>query len=192
MFDINNPAITDYIQLIDIERRDRWIRASCAVRSLKNFMMPTLQGLGNLDAKLVVEDAKIRETDKPSNPFGDLSDHITLSYLWILGAYEFVRALEQRAREDDTFFPEFKDNLRNLKHSFERIRIPLAKFEAARRHKDTDSHIAYPSFNPETGVGWQVAQDTWIDRRVLSDELLELLEQIIQAYDIHAPSSQEQ
>ena len=180
MFDINDPAfataVEEYMKSIDLDRNKRWIDVSTVIRVFDDFMMVTLQGLGKLDSRLVVEDASFIETGKPSNPFGDFSDHFTQSYLWVLGAYEIVRSLDQRAREDETFFPAHKQGLQQLKHSFERIRIPLAKFEASRRHKDTDSHIAYPGFNPASGVSWQVTADTWVDRRVLSDEMLELLE----------------
>ncbi|HIF9218059.1 TPA: hypothetical protein ACX6QF_003603 [Photobacterium damselae] len=184
MLDLNDPSVVklveEYAKSIDSERYKRWVDASPVVQEFDDFMMVTLQGLGKLDARLVVEDANFLATGKPSNPFGDLSDHITQSYLWVLGAYEIVRSLDQRAREDERFYPEYKDNLQRLKHSFERIRIPLAKFEAARRHRDTDSHIAYPGFNYATGVSWRVAENTWVDRRVLSDEMLVLLEQIKQ------------
>ena len=60
-----------------------------------------------------------------------------------------------------------------LKHRFERIRIPLAKMELARRHP-TDDPIAYPAINLELGVASQVAEDTFITRRELSDALLDL------------------
>ncbi|HDG1730732.1 TPA: hypothetical protein RSW70_003596 [Vibrio cholerae] len=185
MFNRNDPAVIkaveEYMKSIDFERKKRWVDVSFVVRAFDDFMMFTLQGLGKLDARFIVEDASFLATGQSLNPFGDLSDHITQSYLWVLGAYEIVRSLDQRARQDDTFFPEQKDNLQSLKHKFERIRIPLAKFEAARRHKDTDSHIAYPGFNTATGVSWQVAADKWVDRRTLSDEMLELLEQMKEA-----------
>ncbi|CAK2192704.1 conserved hypothetical protein [Vibrio crassostreae] len=174
-------AFEEYVKLIDLDRNKRWVDVSPVVQAFDDFMIVTLQGLGKLDARLLVEDANFIATGKSSNPFGDISDHITQSYLWVLGAYEIIRALDQRAREDETFYPEHKDKFQRLKHSFARIRIPLAKFEAAGRHKDTDSHIAYPGFNRKTGVSWQVAENTWVDRRVLSDEMLELLEQLKEA-----------
>ncbi len=172
-------AIEEYAKAIDIERNKRWVTVSPAVQKFDDFMVFTLQGIGRLDARLVVEDEHCLTTGKPSNPFGDLSDHITQSYLWVLGAYEIIRSLDQRAREDETFHPEHKEKLQRLKHLFERIRVPLAKFEAARKHRDTDYYIAYPFLNPETGISWQVAENTWVDRRVLSDAMLELLEGIV-------------
>jgi hypothetical protein len=118
------------------------------------------------------------DTGSVDSPFGDLGDHLTLSYLWVLGAYEIIRALDQRSREDEQFLPELKERLKKLKHEFERIRIPLAKFEAATRHRETDSHIAYPAINTEKGIAWRVSVDVWITRRDLSDSMLELLESI--------------
>ncbi|UMQ35811.1 hypothetical protein [Aeromonas hydrophila] len=182
MFDMKDPAVLkaaiEYISAIDVDRNKRWVEASHAGKSFDVFMVPTIQGLGKLDSRLLIEDAYIIENHRSSHPFGDLSEHITQSYLWVLGAYEIIRSLDQRARQDEKFFPELRPDFQQLKFSFERIRIPLAKFEAARKHQDTDSHIAYPGLHHEKGVSWQVAQDTWINRRELSDEMLDLLEKM--------------
>jgi hypothetical protein len=62
---------------------------------------------------------------------------------------------------------------RDLKHRLERIRVPLAKMEPARRYP-TDERIAYPTINLERGIAWQIAEDTVVTRRELSDALLEL------------------
>jgi hypothetical protein len=139
-------------------------------------MMPVVQGVGPLDSLLIPADEhfnqlsqKERETIEESML---LTDRFTLSYLWILGAYELIGTLDQRYRENSRS-DDHATRTRELKHRFERIRIPLAKMELARRHP-TDDPIAYPAINLELGVASQVAEDTFITRRELSDALLDL------------------
>ena len=121
--------------------------------------------------------------------FGDLSeadrntipeairatDRRTLSYLWVLGAYEVVRTMHERAVAAND---AMAGKIGNVKHRFERVRIPLAKMEPARRHKDTDSPIAYPAIHRDLGIAWQLTADEFVTRRELSDAMLELLTEL--------------
>ena len=170
--------IIGYFQSLDIDRNKRWIVSSGKFEIYDPFIVVTIQGLGKLDSKLIVEDNKITKDGKPSNPFGDIGEHLTLSYLWVLGSYEVVRSLDQRARKDFTFFPTHAKNIKSLKIEFERLRMPLAKFEPADRFSATDNHIAYPVIHKELGVSWQVSENTYISRRKLSDNMLNLFEEI--------------
>lgn len=160
---------------MDAVRLERWIDSSHRFGELEPFMMVTLQGLGKLDVKLVASDELILEGFKSSKAdsiefANDLTDHVTLSYLWILGAYEFIRTLDERLAGHP-----FKQHSTPVKHQFERIRMPLAKMEAARRFPG-DSPIAYPVLNRDHGAAWQVGPDTFITRRELSDATLTLAE----------------
>lgn len=47
-------AIEEYAKAIDIERNKRWVTVSPAVQKFDDFMVFTLQGIGRLDARLVV------------------------------------------------------------------------------------------------------------------------------------------
>lgn len=170
--------IIAYANSFDTDRYTKWVNVSIKLAAFDTFMVVTVQGLGKLDAKLIKEDEAIIQNGSSSSPFGDISDHLTLSYLWVLGAYEIIRSLDQRTRSNTGFFPNYRESLRQLKWDFERIRIPLAKFEPAKKHKDTDSHIAYPWLNTALGVAWQVSEDTWITRRELSDSMLNIFESL--------------
>ena len=159
----------------DEPRFDRWVRASFATAQYEKFMPVTVQGLGRLDHDLFGQDKLVLAGAGPFAPDGDLgalSYHITLSYLWVLGAYEVLRAINQRSKESGHSDQEVLQVLRQ----YERLRMPLAKFEPANRHKHTDSKIAYPALNPEHGVAWEVAANVFISRGALSGELLALLE----------------
>lgn len=144
-------------------------------------MMPGIQSLGRLDVKLIAEDAgflkdfEIKINNLEANDL--LNDRITISYLWVLGAYESIRTICQRIRENENLVSsDIAEKFNNLKRKFNRLRVPLAKMEPASTHRATDSHIAYPGININLGIAWQVAEKTLISRRELSDEFLEVLE----------------
>lgn len=156
-------------------RFGRWVKASYATAQYERFMPVTIQGLGKLDQDLVIQDRLLIAGLGPFALDGDpmeLSRHLTLSYLWVLGAYEVLRAINQQCKESHGASPAVLHVLRQ----FERLRMPLAKFEPAYRHRNTDSKIAYPALNSEYGIAWEVAPDVFIPRGALSDELLALLE----------------
>ncbi len=160
-------------------RLERWIKAShvlAAYAPKRAFIVVTCQDLARLDVKLISEDELVTQQLKLNNEVGVFSETSAYSYFWVLGGYELVRALDQRAREDSDFFPDFSQAINDLKHQFERVRVPLAKFEPAGRHRRTDDDIAVPGFNYDLGTMWRVAPDVWISRRELSDGLLNLLE----------------
>jgi hypothetical protein len=169
-------TIIKYISTFDIERYNRWVTSSSKIFASYPFIDITIQGLGKLDAKLIIEDENIVKRKEPSNPFGDVSEHFTLSNLWVLGAYEVIRTLDQRADKYANFFPEFKVEIKELKFKFARLRMPLAKFEPERHFTKTDSDVAYPGFHLELGASWQLAENAWINRRTLSDGMLSLFE----------------
>lgn len=101
-----------------------------------------------------------------------LNDRMTQSYLWVLGGYELIRSATQRMAGRP-----LESEFRSVKNQFNRLRIPLAKFEAASRHPE-DSPIAFPALNEHYGAAWQLGRDEFITRRELSDSLLALAERL--------------
>src|SRR5215469_10823198 len=161
------------------DRCKRWIDASSAAGAIEPFMIPLVQGLGRFDCHLIREDARFSALNQEESSSLDegrrLTDRVTLSYFWVLAAYELVRTLDQRWRTGETTLPdEFNSRVAALKRRMERLRIPLAKMEAASRFP-TDSTMAYPTITRDFGVAWHVAQDTFITRRELSNQLLDFL-----------------
>lgn len=157
-----------------IPRWHRWISASHVASSYVPAMMKTLQGLGRLDHDLHAYDQQLVQAGFSSSREADTSTdyQITLSYLWVLGAYEVLRSIKQRVLERK----KTDSALMELYGLFTRVRIPLAKFEAARTHKKTDANIAVPVHSLSHGIGWQVSSDVFITRGELSDAFLLWLE----------------
>jgi hypothetical protein len=164
------------------DRYSQWIRVSHAVGGVdqyRAFMAVAIQGLARLDCQLIAADEQflqLTEQQRATIPVSvEFSGRLTLSYLWVLGAYEIVRTLDQRTREASAGTPSpVAERITATKHLFERVRIPLAKFEAARRNPN-DSPIAYPAVSPVHGIAWLVADNSFISRRQLSDAFLVLL-----------------
>ena len=161
------------------DRLQRWVDASSAAGAVEAFMIPLVQGLGRFDCHLINEDARSaafnQEQSSSLHESTRLADRLTLSYFWVLAAYELVRTLDQRWRTGATTLPDESGNrVAALKRRMERLRIPVAKMETARRFP-TDSAIAYPTISRDFGLAWHVAQDTYISRRELSDQLLDFL-----------------
>jgi len=167
---------------IEQSRLERWQRASRVFK--KEVMWLTIVGgqLGRLDADLIAKEALLLRRAKPMPGGGrqvQYGNELFLSYLWVLGGYEFVRVLSQRQKEGPPFFQDHLPNVRPLKRLYERVRMPLAKLEPAKKYRKTDYAIAFPHFDLKKGrIGWSVASDVVITRRELSDKLLEFLEAI--------------
>jgi len=161
------------------DRYRRWLDASSAASAIDQFMVPLIQGLGRFDCHLIREDARFaalnQEESSSSRETALLADRFTLSYFWVLAAYELVRTLDQRWRIGATTLPdELGSRIAALKRRMDRMRVPLLKMETPRRFP-TDSTMAYPSNSTGFGVAWHVAEDMYVTRRELSDQLLGFL-----------------
>jgi hypothetical protein len=109
-----------------------------------------------------------------------------LAHLWVLGAYEYVRTLSQRIREEPNLVHESSvAAVAETKYLFERIRIPLAKREASRKHP-SDFSVALPGIGSR-GLAWRVAENLVITQEELSDAFLRMLNAIKPA---HASTSE--
>lgn len=130
-------------------------------------------GLIDLDRRLAQDEgAGVSGLDEmqehSSEQWNEYADKILLSYLWVLGAYEVIRALAQRLLGDAAVPLDCREQLENAKRLFERVRIPLAKGEAASRYAKTDRPFAFPTSVSSVGIGWPVNEELTITRRELS------------------------
>lgn len=167
---------------MDHERYSQWVRRSFRwVREEKDKHLPHhVQMLGIVDADL----RGLRHSDLfdlDGRPLEDeygillLERYQIQAHLWLLGAYEFVRMLNQRLRDR----PEYASDesiakVIETKKLFERVRMPLAKLEAAKRFSETDYEIAYAGIG-ERGLGWKVADAVVIYQEDLSNALFDML-----------------
>ncbi|AFN57584.1 hypothetical protein FBY51_1805 [Zymomonas mobilis] len=173
------------------ERFERWVKVSVGLDRFNKHLPSILLGLSVMDIDLYKKDLELVEKYKEGGDAtkdygsesesvsGSLKRHLTYSYLWVLGAYEFVRTitLSIKDRKDEDFKDkEVFEKLTKTKNLFTRLRVPLAKLEAARYHEKTDFMIAYPGIDCDVGIAWQVNENLVISRQKLSDLFLETLE----------------
>jgi len=144
------------------------------------FLISPARDLAQFDIELLQLDARIHQGGGEGllTAFDENSRRFGLSRLWVLGAYELVRTVEEylRANRGNSTHPAHTAAFA-LKQQFERLRIPLAKHQPARRHPG-DWPIAYPEYGPRGAVGWRVHQHVFIERRELADALLNFLDQL--------------
>jgi len=167
---------------MDNDRYHQWIYVSHAVGGVdqyKVFMVVAIQGLGRLDCNLIAaDDDFLRLTEQQRATEQSIirfSEHLTLSYLWVLGAYELLRTLDQRTKGASSgASSQIAERITATKRCFARLRIPLAKFEPSKENP-TDSPIAYPANDPTHGIGWVIGENTFVSRRQLADEFLSLM-----------------
>lgn len=170
------------------QRRTEWVDAGHALNIFKIFhIIPIVHGLGQIDCKLIKDDMKYCKllskngsTGSDDNSISEFSEHSMISYLWILGAYEVIRSIDERVDKNRGGNPNIlgeilNNKVKEVKKKFERIRIPLAKFEPARAHEETDFDFAYPHIHKSLGISWQVSDNIIIPRKELSDDLLNIL-----------------
>jgi hypothetical protein len=148
----------------DAERRnERWLKVSIGLGRFEQTMWPLVLQLGRLDTRLIQADETWPDRFfEPKLSYEDssaLHEHITLSYLWVLGAYEFSRTLCDRVSTDDEEMTPatVRDILQDVKRRFARVRMPLAKMEAASKYSNEDSPIAYPGIKRGAGSRGRLA-----------------------------------
>ncbi len=157
---------------------EKWVTKSFRwIREDKDSSLPHhIQMLGIVDAEL----RGIRREhifDINGKPLEDsdgiliLERHQIKAHLWVLGAYELVRMISQRLRENEGLATNESNNeVIKTKKLFERVRIPMAKLEPSRRHRKTDFEVAYAGMGVK-GLGWRVSPDTIIYQEELSEQL---------------------
>lgn len=187
-----SPCDNERNEPCDLVRWERWKVASASVApimkrtdelhgSVSQFLALALDGLGRLDAKLIYTDQILIQKRAQGRGGGVVSDHLTLSYLWVLGSYEALRTMHEWLSSDDdpdknNVYPQdMQDRVKQLKQKFAKLRMPLAKFQVQGKKVKA---IAYPGIHCQYGVAWQISETEIISRTELSEALLDLLEQM--------------
>jgi len=164
---------------IGANRLHRWLSAGEILFSLEPWLGFVTSSLGRLDCTIIARDNRVgiqRRRLAGGGHVYDTSESLSLSYFWVLGAYELVRVIDQRVREKDQFCVANYSGIKTLKRQFERIRIPLAKLEASKKNESTDFRTAIPIFDSKlNSTAWVVAPKVVVRRRELADNLLDFL-----------------
>lgn len=162
-------------------RYSEWIENSFAVRFIDLLLVGNVQGIGLLDTELINEFPKIKVNFQSEEDRIKKLRYITLSELWIMGAYELIRLMRDIILNNDMFLKETKTELKKVLNTFAEVRIPLVKFQE-RRNNRLYSGITQPKFDSVKGIGWEIiisnkegVNTKVIYRNDLGNNFLELL-----------------
>ena len=160
------------------KRYSLWVQVSMSWlrNDTEGITFTRLQGLGIIDAELY--DINKQSIHTPIENDLTVFDVVNIkSYLWVLGVYEFLRMADQKIREKPEIANEnARNQIKIAKDKFNRIRVPLAKLEPSKKHKN-DYSVPKLGANDEQ-LGWQINDNEIIYYRELSDLAIFTLNQL--------------
>lgn len=142
---------------MDKKRYSEWVENSFdGLRFVDMLLIGNAQGLGLLDIELIEEFPKIKMDSQLEQDRLNKLRHITLSELWVMGAYELIRIMDEMIpKNKDMLSDETKRKLRDSLSVFTEIRIPLVKFKERGNHK-LYSGITQFKWDSVKGIGWEI------------------------------------
>jgi hypothetical protein len=155
-------------------RFEKWVSLSHKMSQVGfEYLMIYIQDLGRMDIELMRRDESILKTGKLLESKPDLiirhslylQESQALARFWTLGAYELMRIIKDSN-------PKVA-NIRSIYEIYRRIRIPLAKLEAATGYKE-DQKFAQLVLDSTRGIAWAVHESFIISRHELSDKFLSI------------------
>jgi hypothetical protein len=170
-------------------RESLWVTLAHCLKIIDRSLIAYVQGLGKIDVTLARAENKYKKyfTKYPDVRFADnikkwvknrinKNDNIILAQLWVLGCYEVIRTIEQYLREHkNSNFNKSEILFRETKHFYERIRMPLAKLEPAKRSKGKDFNIAMPGYSTSASMVWKINNEEFIAREDLAYSFIDCL-----------------
>ena len=111
-------------------RHKEWLDNSGGLVQIDLLLMNDALGLGDLDAELILESARIKINSELEEDQLRKFRHFTISHPWVIGAYELVRIIDEiisrrKDKIDEEVIKKTKDNLT----LFSKVRMPLVKLE---------------------------------------------------------------
>jgi hypothetical protein len=163
------------------DRYSEWIENSLGLMHIEMLLIGNVQGLGILDVELIEEFPKLEINSQLDEDRLKKLRHITISELWVMGAYELIRLIDEINKKRSLINENSKEKLKKTLSIFTKVRIPLTKFQKE-GEKRLYSKIATKNvFDLEKGLGWSFYDGKNKEifyRKDLGDLFLELLEEI--------------
>src|SRR3989344_439558 len=110
-------------------RQSEWMNSSFAFMGVEMLLLGEVQALGELDIELIEEFHKIKINSKLEEDLKKKRRYLLLSKLWVLGAYELIRFLNNINKKRNFLENENKVKLKEILTIFSKVRVPLAKFQ---------------------------------------------------------------
>ena len=137
-------------------RHSEWINSSFAFMNIEMLLLGEVQALGELDIELIEEFPKINLNLGLEEDLMKKRRYLLLSKLWVLGAYELIRFLNDINKKRNLLDEETKLKFEEVLTTFTKVRVPLTKFQKAGKDKTLYGGVADSFFDSDKGVGWKV------------------------------------
>lgn len=167
------------------DRQYEWMNRSFAFMNIEMLLLGEVQALGELDIELIEEFPKIKLNSRLEEDLRKRRRYLLLSKLWVLGAYELIRFLNDINKKRNSLSENTKLKLNEVLTTFTKVRVPLAKFQKAGKDKTLYDGVADSFIDSNKGVGWKVYSHTKTElkketfyRKDLGDLLLDLLKEM--------------
>jgi len=171
------------INNLNKDRQSEWMNSSFAFMGIEMLLLGEVQALGELDIELIEELPKIKINSRLDEDLKIKRRYLLLSKLWILGAYELIRFLDDINKKRNSLSENTK--LNEILTTFTKIRVPLAKFQKAGKDKTLYEGVADSFIDSNKGAGWKVYSHTKTElkkeifyRNDLGNLLLDLLKEM--------------
>ncbi len=167
------------------DRQASWMDSAFVFMKVEALLHREVQALGELDIELLGEFPKIKINSKLEEDLRRKRRYLLLSKLWVLGAYELIRFLNDINKKRNFLNENTKTKLKEALAIFTRVRVPLAKFQKSGNDKTLYDGIADSFFDSNKGVAWKVYSHEKNElkkeifcRNELGDLLLDLLKEM--------------
>lgn len=167
------------------ERQSEWMNSSFTFMGVEMLLLGEVQALGELDVELIEELHKIKTNSKLEEDLKIKRRYLLLSKLWVLGAYELIRFLNDINKKRNSLSENTKLKLNGVLTTFTKVRVPLAKFQKAGKDKTLYDGVADSFIDSNKGVGWKIYSHTKTGlkeeifyRNELGNSLLDLLKEM--------------
>ena len=162
-------------------RQSEWVDNSVGLMHIEMLLIGNVQGLGILDVELIEEFPKLKINSQLEKDRLKKLRHITLSELWVMGAYELIRLVDEINKKRSFLKGNTKEKLKKTLSIFTKVRIPLTKFQKEGEKRLYSKISTKNIFDLEKGVGWNFYDGKKKEifyRKDLGDLFLELLKEI--------------
>ena len=103
------------------DRHSEWLNSSFAFMHVEMLLLAEVQALGELDIELIEEFPKIKINSKLEEDLRKKRKYILLSKLWVLGAYELIRFLNDLNKKRNLLGEGTKTKLSEVLTAFSNI-----------------------------------------------------------------------
>jgi len=164
-------------------RHKEWLDNTGGFGQIDLILFNDALELGDLDAELILESAKIKINSELEEDRLRKFRHFAISRLWVIGAYELVRITDEiLSRRKDEINENVINKVKKNLTLFGEVRTPLVKLEKQGQFGKAFSGVASKyEFDENKGVGWKIISsykkkfDVEIFyRKDLGDSLLDL------------------